>query len=187
MKKILKMFGLPRTGTCVMQHLLNFNFTNYVCQPDDFLVDLYGWKHGTPKTINDYRKIQQITNQELLFVFTNREFESWRQAVIKDHIGSWEFPEIFYRPDTHLIFNTPVGPEIYNDFKHLYNTKMNIYKLFCLQHHTNTIMIDFVDIKNDKIKVLEQIKNKFNLQPAESHWITLNKKYVRKNGNLFDI
>jgi hypothetical protein len=190
MKKILKLFGLPKSGTCVMLNLLNLNFTNYTCQLAEFNTDFYGWKHGTPKSVQEYKQIQTITDEKLLFVFTYRDFDSWKQSIYKDHIGSWEFPFSFYKEDklhNGLIFNTPMGPEIYNSFEDLYCKKTTAYQQFCDEYTSNTIIIDFQDIKNNKVRVLESIKEKFNLQQAEDFWVTLDKKHIFKNNVFFDI
>jgi hypothetical protein len=190
MKKVIKIFGLPKTGTTVLNYLININFTNYSCQTAEFGLELYGWKHGLPKSIEEYKRIENITEEKLLFIFTKRDYKSWIDSINKDHIGSWEFPFYFYKKEKlneGIIFNTPEGPKLYKDFQELHRSRMEKYISFNLKNINNSIIVDFEDIKNNKIKLLENIKNKFNLVQAENSWVTLDKKHFHKSNIFLEI
>jgi hypothetical protein len=181
MKNIIKIFGLPHSGTNIIHQLLNVNFTNYVCQKSHYNVHLFGWKHGTPKSIETYNKIESITKEKLLFIFTIRKYEIWKEKI-KDLHG--EFPP--WCDDSFFIFNTPMGPEMYSSKYNFYIDRINTYKSFCNDNHDRTILIEYEDIIHNKIEVLEKIKKQFNLEQAEENWVTINKKKIGRDGEWYD-
>lgn len=184
MKTIIKIMGLPRTGTNVIYALTTLNFKNYVCTKAEHEQDYLGWKHGTPQKIEEYLELEKLTNETVKFIFTSRNFESWKEAYTIRHLGSWENQARFSNLDK-TIFCTPMNLEIYDNLKHLYISKMKIYEDFVNQNPNRAIIISFEEITKDQEKVVEKIKGKFNLELMDNKVITI-KKQLDSIGRYMD-
>jgi hypothetical protein len=164
MKKIIKFYGLPKTGTNVLYYLLSLNFPNFVANEQDHHVHYLGWKHGKPIGFDALQAVEKATNEKILFVFTYRDFTDWKKSVSEKHVGGWEFPYAFWNYKNQFLYNTPLGPEVYYSIWHFYKTYITAYQDFCKEHPSDSIIIDFKDLKSNQIKVVKQIKEKFNLE-----------------------
>jgi hypothetical protein len=129
MKPILKIYGLPHTGTNVLYWLLILNFKTYTCSKDNFDMDYLGWKHGIPLSQEAIECIKYTTNEEPLFIITNRSYESWSEAILNRHHNTWEFPEKFQK-EPYFVFNTPMGIETYKSLQDFYEKRTEQYKTF---------------------------------------------------------
>jgi len=175
-KKILKVYGLPRSGTNVVQTLLSYNFKNYVAQIADHNVHYLGWKHGWLLSDSTYNFVEKITKEQILFIFTYRDYNSWQEAIIKRHTGTWEFPWHYWnRQGDKFVFNTPLGPEVYESMQDFYNKRHQDYQDFCNRHPRTTITINYKDLKNNQTRIVEQIQKKFNLELCVDQILTIKK------------
>jgi len=175
MKTIIKIMGLPRTGTNVIHALATLNFKNYVCAKAEHEQDYLGWKHGVPQKIEEYLELEKLTNETIKFIFTSRNFESWKEAYMTRHIGSWE-NQIRFTNCKKTVFCTPIGLEIYNDLNDLHNLKMKAYQDFVNQNPSRAIIISFEDITENQENVVQKIKDKFNLELMDNRIFTIKKQ-----------
>lgn len=175
MKKIIKIFGLPRSGTNLLQILIPLNFKIETCLKKDFN-DYLGWKHSKPKPIENYNEISKITNENFLFIFSIRDFESWKNAYLNKHKGSFEFPWSWANQKDKFIFNTPHGPELYDNIESFYQDRVKSYQDFCKENTDISLLIDYKDLLNNQCKVLQEVKDKFKLELAQEDFIRINKK-----------
>ncbi len=185
MKKILKIYGLPRTGTNALYWLLTLNFKNYTCDLSEFGVDYLGWKHGVPPSEDVIKAIVKQTQEQILFVFTKREYQSWKEAVLTKHQGTWEFPSRFKSEDC-FFYNTPNGFEVHKDIEEFYNNKQNVYDEFALKRPETSIIINFEDLQKDQIQVVQKIKDKFDLD-LSNNFITPITKRINCSGHWEDL
>lgn len=174
MKKRLKIFGLPRSGTNLLEYLLPLNFLVDFCLKREFN-DYLGWKHARPKDPLVYKEIEKTTNEEFYFIFSIRNKEEWISAIKNKHCGSFEMPWDF-KESKQFIFNTPHGPEIYNNVEDYYNRQVNSYFNFFEKSKHNSLIVNYNDFKYDQFKLLETIENKFKFAKAQPNWIYINKK-----------
>jgi hypothetical protein len=186
MKQIIKFYGLPRSGTNLIHHLLALNFTNYVCNIGEHGVHYLGWKHGKPINFEVLETIEKATDEQALFVFTQREFKDWYKSVSTKHIGTYEFIPRFWNYKEKFIYNTPTGPEIYNSAKEFYDTYIESYKQFCIDHPERSILIHFEDLQKNQKEFIDTIKSKFNLELTCPHIIEI-KKQIDSRGKFEDV
>lgn len=187
MKKILKLFGLPRTGTNVTHYLLALNFKNYVSTYCQHTQHYLGWKHGLPKRTCTYEKIELLTEEEICFVFTLRNFKEWEDAILEKHFQcSWEFPPQF-KSRSPLVYMTPNGPEIYNNFCHLHSSYELAYKTFALENDSRCYLLDFKNLKTPEGQKSEMTKiyNKFSLDKNYDVFLPMLKK-IDEAGTVLD-
>lgn len=175
MKKILKLYGLPRTGTNVLYWLLTLNFKHYVCDLSEFGVQYLGWKHGWPISQEVLNAIIEQTQEQPLFVFTKRNYDTWKEAILKRHQNTWEFPGR-YKSDKVFFYNTPLGFETYKDILDFYEQRTKVYEKFCLDNPEITIEVSFEDLQDKQTEVITRIKEKFNLDSAYEKIIEIHKK-----------
>jgi len=180
MKPILKIYGLPHSGTNALFWLLTINFKTYTCSKSNFSVDYLGWKHGMPMSQKTIECIKSCTNEQPLFVFTKRSYDSWKEAIIKRHRDTWEFPKNFESKD-YFVFGTPSGLEVYDNGLEFYTKRVEAYEKFCEQNEDISIVVDFNDIKTNQKVIVEKIENKFRLKREYSEIIEIHKK-VESNG-----
>ena len=186
MKVILKMFGLPRTGTNLLHLLLNLNFKNYVCGKAEHNQDHFGWKHAVPRDIEHYLELEGITGETIRFLFTSRGFESWQNSYLNfSEIHQWESPKQF-RGGDKFVFCTPVGMEIYRDLRDLYDTKTDIYRSFCQLNPDRAMIVPFELMTRDQEGTVRFIQDKFGLERAQKHIVTI-PKHINSEGVLVDM
>jgi hypothetical protein len=186
MKQILKIYGMPRTGTNVLQLLLALNFKTYVSNIGEHGVHYLGWKHGVPPSDNVIKHVKRVSNELPLFVFTNREYNTWSEAIKQRHQNTYEFLERFSNKDVWF-YNTPVGFEIYKDDLDFYTQRQNYYKEYCNTHKDTSIMIDFEDLKDKQTEVVLKIADKFNLELTTERDKVINvHKYIDCSGQIID-
>lgn len=183
--KIIKVFGIPRTGTNVLELMLAVNFKQcYVCNKNNaFFVHYLGWKHARPASLNTYKIMETKGNCELYFVFIIREFQEWKDHIIEKYIPTWEFPYPISEESSTFITQTPNGPEIYDSIKHYYDTMINSYLTLYNSISERSYIVNYADLKTKKTKILQEISTKFSLQQAEKHWVEIN-NYVDSLGNI---
>jgi hypothetical protein len=176
MAKILKIMGLPRSGTNVTSLICKLNFNNYVCDNLHYNVDWLGWKHSYPMDINLLKTIEERTNNDVVFIFMYRDYTEWIDAIINRYsidIGS-EFLSYSFG-NNGFIFNTPMGGEYYESIEHYYYKRIESYKLFLKSLPCKSIMINFSELKNQK-EMIYKIKNKFELDLSQEDIIVVNKQ-----------
>lgn len=181
MKKVLKIFGLPRSGTNLMEILIPLNFNVDTCLRREFN-DHLGWKHARPLPIQNYNTLGHTLQEQYYFLFSIRDKEEWIKTINEKHWGSFEMPWEF-KNNNFYIFNTPMGPEIYENIEQFYDFQIQSYKDFCATNPDNALLVDYNDFKTDQTVLLNLIKNKFNFEMAQNAWITINKK-INWNGQL---
>jgi hypothetical protein len=174
MKKRIKIFGLPRSGTNLLEHLLPLNFWSEFCLKRDFN-DYLGWKHARPKDPSVYNEIEKITWEELFFIFSIRDKKEWIETIKQKHWESFEMPWDF-KNSSRFVFNTPHGPEIYRDPEEYYDRQIKSYFDFFQKNEKNSLIVNYNDFKQDQTKVLEKIEQKFQLERCQPNWTTINKK-----------
>lgn len=176
--KIIKVFGLQRSGTNLMDLLIPLNFNVETCKRNGEKNDYLGWKHANPKHDHSYKTIEEITKDEIYFVFCYREKNEWLRAMREKHLGNFETPHYcdFTKNTNNFILNTPCGPEIYNSLEEYYDIRLDNFLKFITQNKSKSILINFTDLKNNQEFVLENIKNKFNLEKINENYITIKKK-----------
>lgn len=185
MRVILKMFGMPRTGTNLLHMLMTLNFKNYVCGKAEHEQDFLGWKHGVPQDMSHYLELEKIANESVRFVFTSREFESWEKSYTTKHFASWENPSRFAVNKGKVVFCTPVGLEIYRDLRDLYETKANAYQAFCRLNPDRTMIVPFELMTKDQAEAVLFVQEKFSLERTQAHVVTI-PKHINSNGVLAD-
>jgi len=166
-KKIVKVLGLPRTGTNLVQLLLNLNFKNYVCEECEHYQHYLGWKHGLPLPKETYETLERMTQEEIFFVLTTREYDSWQRAVAHKHIGkSWEFPERFhFHGNNPFVFVTPNQYEFYKDLREFYEVRTKAYSDFAEANPDRCYVVKFENLKTPEGQKEEVLKlgKKFGL------------------------
>lgn len=186
MSKIIKIMGLPRSGTNALTVLMNLNFDNYVCDIQHHSVDYLGWKHGYPIDIKALNLIEKRTNDEVVFIFLYRDFNEWRNAIYDRYSGekSGEFLTYSFNhlDNDGFLFNTPLGAELYDDMFDFYNKRINSYFDFCYANPTKGILIKYDELKNQK-DLLEKLRVKFDLSKSEDDYTEL-KKIVTFNNRI---
>jgi hypothetical protein len=186
MKVILKMFGMPRTGTNLLHLLMTLNFKNYVCGKAEHDEDFLGWKHGVPRDMGHYLELEKLSNESVRFVFTSREFESWKKSYTTKHFASWENPSRFAIRKDRVVFCTPVGMEIYRDLRDLYDTKTDIYHSFCQLNPDRAMIVPFELMTRDQEETVRFIQDKFDLERTQEHIVTI-PKHIGSDGVLVDM
>lgn len=176
MKTILKMFGMPRTGTNLLHWLMVLNFRNYVCAKSEHDEDHLGWKHGVPRNLAHYLELENMIGESVRFVFTTREYESWRASYCTKHFGSWENPSRYAVLKDGVIFCTPIGMEIYKNHRELYDTKMGAYEAFCRENPYRAMIIPFELLTKDQERAVIQIRDRFGLEMTHKEVVTLPKQ-----------
>jgi hypothetical protein len=183
-KNIIKVFGLPKSGTNLIQLLLSLNLKNYVCQfADHPNMHYLGWKHGHPQDISTYDILEKHLNQKCYFVFMIRDFESWKESIINRHSNSHEFPWKFSNLKKGIIYNTPIGPEYYNSLKELYDCYTNKYYEFAKKYNERCIVVDFKELQNSQTNVVFSIKEKFEMDLINKTVFEI-KKQLDSAGNI---
>jgi hypothetical protein len=185
MKKIFKSYGLTRTGTNLLHWLLTINFREYVCDIGSHGVHYLGWKHGQPPSKEIIDDIYKYTNDYPLFIFTEREYESWLNAVTQRHKNSWEFKHPLSNKSEFIYFYTPNGYEKYDSYMDLYQKKQNIYRKFHIENPHISMIVNFEDLKENQETVILNIKEKFNLNLCYDIPISIKKK-ISSSGNFED-
>lgn len=184
MDKIIKIMGLPRSGTNALTVLMNLNFNNYVCDMQYHYVDYLGWKHAYPIDIRALNLIEKRINNEVVIIFLYREFNQWQESIYNRYSGqsSGEFTtySFDFNENDGFIFNTPIGAELYKDLFEFYQNKVNSYKKFCDENPTKGILISYDELKNQK-NLLEKLRIKFNLIKSEDTYIELKKMITFNN------
>lgn len=185
MKKIFKYYGLPKTGTNVLHHLLCWNFNNYVCSPvSEHGVHFLGWKHGLPP--ENVEVLEDVLQEDIMFVLTRRSFESWENSIKNNHMGSWEFPLRFNQSDKQLVaYNTPCGLEFYLSFMDLYTHYTDKYMYFAYKYPEKFIIVDFEDFSTNQEKIVLNIKEKFSLELMDEKVFKIRKK-IDSDGVILD-
>ena len=183
MKKILKYYGLPKSGTNVLHYLLQLNFPNYVCDLSEHGIHFLGWKHGLPP--NNLEVLEELLEEEICFIFMSRNIDSWKASVLKTHIGAWEFPYRFQKQNKYFVYYTPGGLKTFESLDELYWHTWESYYAFCAQYPNKTIVVEFEDFKTEQAEIVKNIQNKFNLsllfpQPYEV------KKQISSTGRITD-
>jgi hypothetical protein len=165
MKTIIKIMGLPRTGTNLLNALVSLNFKNYVSNKNKwhFDVDYLGWKHDYCPDIKTIKLIEERTNEEILFLFLNRNFESWQEVMIRKHIDRAEFILKFQKnlDKDPIIYSTPSGPKMYYSLKHLYDDFNSSYLQFVKDNPEKSMLINYDDVIRNQEEIILSIKNKF--------------------------
>lgn len=180
-KTIVKVMGLPRSGTNALNVILTLNFNNYICGIQQHCVDFLGWKHTKAPDINTIKLIEKRTNDDVKFVFVTRDFEDWQSAIVNRFSGvnSSEFTTYSFGDDG-FIFNTPFGGEFYETIGHFYKDRVASYQKFVQENDDRSILIDFKELKNQEV-LLEKIRKKFNLVKSSDNYLILNKKVTFNN------
>jgi hypothetical protein len=166
MNRIIKFFGLPHTGTNLLENLLTLNLKADVCHLASYHPNYHylGWKHGMPKSMNVYETIGNHKKEKYYFIFLIREFENWKKAVLERHYNTWEFPKYYANFQDGIVYNTPQGPEIYNSVEQLYNTYNGNYKKYTEMYPDRCLVVKFEDLVSNQKQTLIDIKNKFNFE-----------------------
>jgi hypothetical protein len=175
MNKIVKVMGLPRSGTNAMNLIINLNFEHYVCGINYHNVDVFGWKHAKPPQKNILKLVEKRTNNDIKFIFMYRDFEDWQNAVFNRYSGknSSEFTDYSFGDDGFL-FNTPMGAEYYKTMYDFYIERIDLYKEFIKDHPKKGILINYKEIFNQNV-LLNKIKEHFDLIPSYEQFINVNK------------
>lgn len=179
MKDIIKIFGLPKTGTNLIEKLLALNIENYVCQHGDYHPNYHylGWKHGKPKNLQVYDEIVKHTQERVYFIFMIRKFKEWEHSYFVNHYNSWEFPPYYFDLGVStFVYNTPSGPEIYKNIEDLYITYNTEYKNFVLQNPERSVILEFEDLQKDQAKTVEKVIQKFNFKKLHPYIYEIRKK-----------
>lgn len=175
MNKIIKVMGLPRSGTNAMNLIMNLNFEHYVCGINYHYVDLFGWKHAKPIDSQALKILEQRTNNDIKFIFMYRDFEDWRSAIHNRYSGenSGEFTDYSFGNDGFL-FNTPMGVEYYDSMYDFYKKRVSLYNDFIDNNPQKGILINCGELNNQDI-LLNKIKNHFQLIPSNETFLNVNK------------
>ena len=164
MMKFLKLYGLPRSVTNLLNFLMSLNFYEYTCMFAEHNVHYLGWKHGKPSNIETIKVVERISDQCINFVFIIRSFENWKEAILNRHLGHWEFPNhTFSEEEGELLYSTPTGYELYRNLEHLYEEYTTIYKNYAEANPEKCILVYYEDLQKDQVKTVLQIKEKFDL------------------------
>jgi hypothetical protein len=162
--KLLKLYGLPRSGTNLLNFSMSLNFEETTCGFGEHNLHYLGWKHGKPSDIKTIKAIENISNVDIRFIFIVREFESWKEAILNRHLGNWEFPHhTFSEKEGEFLYSTPMGYELYQNIEHFYVEYTNFYKNYAKKNTKKCILVSFEELQKDQIKVMSSIKDKFEL------------------------
>jgi len=183
--KIVKIFGLQRSGTNLMDILIPLNFNLETCKRNAEQSDYLGWKHANPKHDHSYKEIEKITKDEIYFIFCYREKSEWIRVMKEKHLGNFETPYHwdFTKFTDNFILATPYGPEIYKSLEEYYDIRLENYYKFINKNQSKSILINFADLKNNQELVLENIKNKLNFEKINKNYITI-KKRINCSGEI---
>jgi hypothetical protein len=162
--KLIKLYGLPRSGTNLLNFLMSLNFHETTCGFGEHNVHYLGWKHGKPSSIETVKVVEKVSGVDINFVFIIRDFEGWKEAILNRHLGNWEFPlHTFSMNEGELLYSTPIGYELYSNLEHLYEEYTTFYKNYEKQNPTKCILVYYKDLQKDQVKVILQIKERFGL------------------------
>lgn len=162
--KLLKLYGLPRSGTNLLNFLMSLNFHESICGYGEHGVHYLGWKHGKPSNIETIKVVERISSSDINFVFIIRDLENWKEAVLNRHLGNWEFPDhTFSENEGELLYSTPTGYELYRNLEHLYEEYTNFYKNYVEANPKKCILVHYKDLQKNQVKTVLEIKEKFNL------------------------
>jgi hypothetical protein len=163
LQPVLKVYGLPRTGTNVTELLLALNFECLVATQDESShpnIHYLGWKHGLPPALTEWEPIEQFMSQKVYCVFTHRPYESWVEAVTTRHSPSHEFPRAITRG---VLFATPIKNEYYPSYRDLYMRYQQAYEAFARQHPERAIVVNFDDLLSNQQQVVTLVAERFGL------------------------
>jgi hypothetical protein len=164
--------------------MLGLNFKIDICQEKEYYVDFLGWKHSIPKNPDVYDVVEEINNLNLIFFFCLRNFDSWKMSMNRFFKGAkFEFKNQ-ENIENRFIFYTPEGPEVYENIKNLYDCKNEKYLQFYMRNEQKCFLVDFDYLQNNQKLVLQNIKDKFNLETINEDFIEI-KKRINING-FFD-
>lgn len=174
-RKVVKIFGLPRTGTNLLHHLMAVNFKEHIATTAEHGVDHLGWKHGLPLPIESYGFLGKVLREELLFVFTKRNFDSWLEAFETRHKNTWEYPNRYQQKDT-FVFVTPMGPQIYGSIREYYEKHMGAYEAFVEANPSRSCLVDFELLSNRQEEVVRRLQTALALEPSQLGPCTISKR-----------
>ena len=181
MSTIVKVMGLPRSGTNAVNVLVNLNFDHYVCDMQYHWVDFLGWKHALPVDIKAINLIEKRIQSEVKFIFCFRNFGEWEEAIHQRYSGqgSGEFTTYSFGEDGFL-FNTPVGAELYDSMYDFYIKRIEAYQKFCDNNPGKAMMVNYRDIYDQK-ELLTRIENSLSLNKSFDDYTYLKKKISFEN------
>jgi hypothetical protein len=181
MGAILKVMGLPRSGTNALNILVNLNFDHYVCDKHYHSVDFLGWKHSLPVKTDALNLIEKRINSEVKILFCYRNFGDWEEAIIQRYSGqaSGEFTTYSFGSDGFL-FNTPLGAELYESLYDFYIKRLEAYQKFCDDNPGKAIMVNYSEIF-DQEKLLTRIESSLSLTKSFDKFTYLKKKISFEN------
>lgn len=175
--KLLKLYGLPRSGTNLLNILMSLNFHDSTCTFGEHNVHYLGWKHGKPSSIEATRTVEKISNVDIKFIFIIRDLENWKESVLNRHLGNWEFPNhTFSENEGELLYSTPMGYELYRNLEHLYEEYTTFYKNYAEANPEKCILVYYKDLQEDQVNTVLQIKQKFDLSLVYKKPIPIIKK-----------
>lgn len=167
MTKLIKLYGLPRTGTNLLNLLMGFNFKEFVCTKSQHDVHYLGWKHGKPAPKKVISVIEEITQTDIYFVFIKRALESWKDAIENRHKGNWEFPFHTYSYEVgKFLYSTPMGYELYESIDDLHFNYNSFYEQYTSENDSKCIVVTFEELIENQTQLINKIKRKFNLTLA---------------------
>jgi hypothetical protein len=171
---VVKVYGLPRTGTNVTELLLAMNLQCYVAAQDEFShpnMHYLGWKHGLPPTLAEWEPIEQFLNQKVYCVFMQRPYESWVEAVTKRHNPSHEFPRPIARG---ILYATPLKHEYYPSYRDLHTHYDEHYSAFAQAHPERAVTVPFDLLRSNQEEVVRTVAERFGL-PRRQTLVTIDK------------
>ena len=170
MKPILKIYGLPHSGTNVVYALLNLNFETYTCSTANFGVDYLGWKHGFPMSLEVIEYVKITTREQPLFVFTYRDYESWEEALYRNN--HCEFDTAY---TDKFVFHTPTETRVYSSPLDYYNALTDSYRMFQVANADISVEVSFEDLHSNQKRLVQTIGDKFNLKRCYEEVVEINK------------
>jgi hypothetical protein len=181
MDTIIKVMGLPRSGTNAMNVLSNLNFDHYVCDRQKNGMDFLGWKHALPMDFHATSIVEKRCGIDVKFIFCYRDFTEWHKAIINRYYNqdSTEFRPYSFGNDG-FIFNTPVGVEFYDNIYDYWSKYVDAYKIFCESYSDKAILIEYNELF-DQQKLLDKLKTKLNLTQSFDDFTFLRKKVTFDN------
>lgn len=164
MNTIIKIYGLPRSGTNLLHFLFSLNFYEPLCGHDHHGIHYLGWKHSKPSDVDTIKLIEKLSNVSIKFIFIIRNFDDWKQSILDKHIGIHPFTHPTYsNNEGELLYQTPNGFEKYENFYHLYTEYINSYSNFINNNPDNSLLIAYEDLQMSQEDVIIKVKEKFNL------------------------
>jgi hypothetical protein len=181
MDTIIKVMGLPRSGTNALNVLLNLNFDHYVCDMQYHSVDFLGWKHSLAPNIDTIQLVESRINKTVKYLFCYREFGDWEEAILQRYSGpaSGEFTTYSFG-ENGFLFNTPLGAEKYESLFDFYVKRLNSYQSFCDKYPEKGTMVNYREIFNQK-DLLDRIQSQLNLKVSFDNYTYLKKKVSFEN------